>query len=139
MTSSPTNNHNFENPNIADSSTMNSPVSGQVEKLKNLLFAKDTAKTLGQSLSLIVVVVRESLVLAWLAFCWAIVAISWLGQKTVKGGQSIRSLYVSLQESNQNRTASDIASEAGKSLIDQSKNTVDRIVETAKQQVGINK
>ncbi|MGP1384651.1 MAG: hypothetical protein ACTS2F_13895 [Thainema sp.] len=118
---------------------MSSPISEQVEKLKKLLFDKDTAKTLGQGLSLIFIVIREALVLAWLAFCWAIVAVNWLGHKTVEGGQSARNLYVSLQEENQNRTASDIASGAGKSLVDQSKNTFNRVVETAKQQVGINK
>lgn len=139
MTSSSTNNRNFENSTTSDANTMTSPISEQVEKLKSLLFDKDTARTLGQGLSLIFVVVREALVLAWLAFCWATVAVNWLGHKTVQGGQSARNLYVSLQEENQNRTASDIASDAGKSLVDQSKNTFNRVVETAKQQVGINK
>lgn len=137
MTSSSTNNHNVQTSETVDSDTLNSPISEQLAKLKGLLFAKDTATTLGQGLNLIFVVVRESLVLAWLAFCWAIVAVSWIGQKSIQGGQSARNLYTSLQESHQNQTASDIASEAGKSLLDQSKITFNRVVTTAKQQVGL--
>ncbi|UBF30542.1 hypothetical protein K9N68_35790 (plasmid) [Kovacikia minuta CCNUW1] len=117
--------------------TINNPLAEQADKLKGILFTKDTATTLGQSVRLIFVVLKEALVLAWLALCWGIVAIGWLGNKSTQTGQQLRQQLTTFQETHQDQTASDIATETSKSVLNSSKTVVEQILTEAKKQVGL--
>lgn len=128
----------FADSTSPNSNAFNNPVAEQFQKLKQMVFTKDTARSLGQSLRLIFVVIRESLVLAWLALCWAIVAMSWLTTKTKQTSQTLKDNWTTFQESHQNQSASEIATETGKSVLNSSKSAIDRIVVEAKKQVGLN-
>ncbi len=124
-------------PSSADPDSANNPLKEQADKLKGSLFTKDTAATLGQSVRLIFVMLKEALVLAWLALCWGIVAISWLGNKTTQTGQQFRQQLTTFQETHQDQTASDIAAETSKSVLNTSKTVIEQILTGAKKQVGL--
>jgi hypothetical protein len=122
---------------IPDPGTANNPLREQADKLKGILFTKDTAATLGQSVRLLFVVLKEALVLAWLAVCWGIVAIGWLGNKTTETGQQFKQQWTTFQETHQNQTASDIVAETSKSVLNSSKTVMGQIMTGAKKQVGL--
>jgi hypothetical protein len=115
----------------------NRPLMEQVDKLRAILFRKDTAATLGQGAGLIFTVLKETAVLLWLALCWCIVAIAWLGNKTTQAGHQAKQQWTTFQESTQDRTPSDIAAETSKTVLNSSKTVMEQIVSTAKKQVGI--
>ncbi|MBL1176288.1 hypothetical protein [Pantanalinema sp. GBBB05] len=135
----------INNPATVNSSTPSSPrvdngnrpLTEQVDKLRGILLRKDTAETLGQGLGLLFSVVKETMVLLWLAFCWCIVAIAWLGNKTTQAGQQAKQQWTTFQESTQDRTPSDIAAETSKTVLNSSKTVMEQILTTAKKQVGI--
>jgi hypothetical protein len=120
-----------------DSSAISSPLNTQIRKLKQLLFTKDTATNLGESLRILFALLKETLMLIWLALCWGIVAIAWLATKTTQAGQTANNWWVTLQEARQHQTASDIAIGIGKSVLNTSKALVKQILTKAKKQVGL--
>lgn len=128
---------NSSNSATAKSSSLNNPLPEQVNKLRQLLFTKDTATTFGQSFRLLGVLIKEIVVLAWLALCWGIVAIGWLVNKTGQTGQLLQESWTKLQESNQNHTPSEIATETGKTVLNKGKTAIAQIMTEAKKQVGL--
>jgi hypothetical protein len=136
MTNSIMDDRSTANP-TTNSDLANNPLREQADKLKELLFTKDTAATLGQSVRLILVLLKEALVLAWLTLCWGIVAIGWLGNKTTETGQQFKQQLSTFQEAHQNQTVSDIAAETSKSVLNSSKSVMEQIVTGAKKQVGL--
>lgn len=128
---------NSSNSVTPESNALKNPLPEQVNKLRQILFTKDTATTFGQSFRLLGVLIKEMAVLAWLALCWGIVAIGWLVNKTGQTGQFLQASWTTLQTSNQHHTPSEIATETGKTVLNKGKTAIAQIMTEAKKQVGL--
>jgi hypothetical protein len=127
----------MSNVSTTDTNLGNGPLNEQVDKLKSLLFTKDTVTTLGQSINLVITLVKETLILGWLALCWTIVAIGWLGKTGLQTGEYLKQKLINLQESYQDRSPSDIATETRKTVMSSGKTIAEQILTGAKKQVGL--
>jgi hypothetical protein len=136
----------MSNPNLNQSvsnQTVNHPVEdanpaiAQLHKLRQIALTRDTVSTFSQSIRLLFTLLKETGILLWLAVCYGLIAIGWVGNKAVESGQRAKSWLNSLRESSQNQSATEIAAETGKSVLAGSKTTIDYVMTQAKKQVGL--
>jgi hypothetical protein len=124
------------NQKAANTHTTN-PTLAQLNKLQQLVFTRDTAITFTQSLRLLFVLVKESLVLLWLGLCYGLVAAGWLMSKVFHLGGNTKIWVNSIQEASREQSVSEIATEVGKTVLTSSKVTFDQVMTQAKKQVGL--
>jgi hypothetical protein len=113
-----------------DSNIVNTPIAEQFDKLKQIFLVNDTAKTFEQSLRLLFILIRESMILIWLALCWGVVALNWANVHLKQIGQGAKSWWNAFQEVDQHKSKMDIATEIVQ-------NTMQNLVAKAKKQVGL--
>jgi hypothetical protein len=118
-------------------SSENNSVLTQVYKIKQIAFHQDTTTTFGALARLLFNLVRESVVLAWLAICFAVVAVEWLGRRSRAMIQWGKTQFVQVQDSSQQRSSADVASDIGKSLVMTSQGAIAHLLVQAKMQLGI--
>ncbi len=111
---------------IKAESSMN--ISEQFTKLKDLFLLQDTGKTFIKSLRLLFIVIKESMILMWLALCWCVVGISLMGSKTTQASEKIVSWWHSL--SNQNKSTKEVAATT-------LRQAAQSIISKARKQVGL--
>ena len=109
----------------------------QASKLWDLLFAKETAETYQTTLNLTGTILKETAQLLWLIICSAFVFGAWFSDTTVKSGKSIRD-WVD-QKANPSAVSADQTSlaDTGKSLLDTGRVGVAKLLNQAREQLGI--
>jgi hypothetical protein len=100
----------------SNSDMANHSVAQQFDKLKQLFLVDDTLKTFEKSLHLLFVLIKESIILTWVALCWGIVALNSLGVHSVQLGQEVKAWRNSLQEEAQNKSKIEILTEIARDL-----------------------
>lgn len=109
----------------------------QLGKLRRMIFTRGTAATLGESFQLLIAVLKEVLVLVWLAVCFVLVAFEWVGHRAITAGRSTRIWFSTLEDGNPQQTVSEIAADTGKSLVARSQKTIAQVMVQAKKQLGL--
>jgi hypothetical protein len=122
--------------NSTESNVYKTPITEQFNKLQQLLTVNDTAKTFGTSLQLLFSLIKESMILIWLALCWGIVALSWLGNNTQQLGGKLKGYWNLAKEFSQHPKKQDIANKTIQFSFDKSKSALQQVVSEAKKQVG---
>jgi hypothetical protein len=120
------------NANLADT-----PIVEQFKKLQQMFLMNDTATTFGKSLGLLFVLVKESMILAWLALCWGIVGLSLAGNTAKQMIQGLKDWWNKLHELGQHQSTTDIATETAQSFFSKSQHVAQNLVVEAKKQVGL--
>lgn len=115
----------------------NNPTVAQLNKLQQLIFTRDTAITFTQSIRLLFMLLKESLILLWLGLCYGFVATGWLISRTIHLGGNTKTWVNSLQEASREQSVPEVATEIGKTVLTNSKATLDRAMNQAKKQVGL--
>jgi hypothetical protein len=116
---------------------MNNQVSAQLNKLRQIVFTRDTVVTLGQSIRILITLLQETLKLLWLVFCMVLVGFEWAGKQAIAAGQSLKTWSTRLPEMNSEQTASELAVETGKTLLTTAQRAIEQMMTHAKQQVGL--
>jgi hypothetical protein len=121
-----------ETPNCThtDSNVTNATISEQFEKLKQLFLIDDTVKTFEKSLRLLFILIRESITLIWLVFCWGIVALNWVGVHARQVSQGFKSWLKAFHAVDEHKSKKDIAAEIAR-------NAMQNLVVKAKKQIGL--
>jgi hypothetical protein len=120
------------NANLADT-----PIVEQFKKLQQMFVMNDTATTFGKSLGLLFVLIKESMILAWLALCWGIVGLSLAGNTAKQMIQGLKDWWNKLHELGQHQSTTDIATETAQSFFSKSQHVAQNLVVEAKKQVGL--
>ncbi len=128
------NQHSAQSDNTART-TM--PMTEQLHKMKQLLMNHDTAKTFQQSCRLLLSLLKETVVLLWLAICWVIVGTTWVVDRGRSLTITFQHLRDQLNKAKQERTPKEIVTEASQTLVQNSKTAMRSLVSEAKKQVGI--
>jgi hypothetical protein len=121
----------------SESSSSNSPISSQVEKLRQVILQRDTIDSFQQSLGLLFTVLKETTLLLWLVLCFSIVALTWLGEKAIALGRSLKTGLIELQENSRGQAPAEILSSTSRSVLLSSQSVANYLVTQAKQQVGL--
>jgi hypothetical protein len=120
----------FSNHENNSSTITSTSISEQFNKLKQLVVVNDTARTFKKSLRLLFVLIRESMILIWLAVCWGIVAVHWVGTYSTQMGQGVKNWWKAFHEIDSHQSKMDIAAEVAQ-------NAMQNLVSKAKKQIGI--
>lgn len=113
------------------------PTIAQLNKLRQIIFTRDTALTFSQSIRLLFTLLKESLVLLWLALCYTLVALGWLGNKAIQSGQVTQKWVSTLRETSREQSPGEVAAETGRTVLDGSKVAIDYVMTQARKQVGL--
>ncbi len=125
------------NQDTTNSKVTNTPIVQQFKKLQQMFLVHDTATTFGKSLGLLFVLIRESMILAWLALCWGIVGLSLAGNTGKQMFQGLKNWWNRLHELGQHQSTTDLATETAQSFFSKSQNVLQNLVVEAKKQVGL--
>jgi hypothetical protein len=120
-----------------DANLAGTPIVEQFKKLQQMFVMNDTATTFGKSLGLLFVLIKESMILAWLALCWGIVGLSLAGNTAKQMIQGLKDWWNKLHELGQHQSTTDIATETAQSFFSKSQHVVQNLVVEAKKQVGL--
>jgi len=123
--------------NKTDANASATPIVEQFKKLQQMFVMNDTATTFGKSLGLLFVLIKESMILAWLALCWGIVGLSLAGNTAKQMIQGLKDWWNKLHELGQHQSTTDIATETAQSFFSKSQHVVQNLVVEAKKQVGL--
>jgi hypothetical protein len=119
------------------SNLSNNPISSQVEKLRQVVLQRDTIESFQQSIGLLFTVLRETALLLWLVLCFSIVALTWLGEKAITSGRSLKIGLTELQENSRGQDPGELLSNTSRSVLLTSRSAASYLVTQAKQQVGL--
>lgn len=119
-----------------DSKTLDKPIVQQFKKLQQMVLINDPATTFGKSLGLLFALIKESMILGWLALCWGIVGLSLAGNTIKPTYQGLKDWWDRLHELRQHQSARDIATEATQSFVSKNQRIIQNLVVEAKKQVG---
>lgn len=119
-----------------DSKTSDTPIVQQFKKLQQMFLINDPATTFGKSLGLLFTLIKESIILGWLALCWGIVGLSLAGTTIKPTCQGLKDWWNRLHELRQHQSTRDIATEAAQSFVSKSQHIIQNLVVEAKKQVG---
>lgn len=109
----------------------------QASKIWDLLFADETGATYQRALNLTGTLLTELAQLVWLIVCSVFVFGAWVGDASMKAGQSIRE-WVDRQSSGAVKPASGkSAAAAGKSLLDTGRDGAAYLLAQAREQLGL--
>ncbi len=109
----------------------------QASKIWDLLFANETAATYQKALNLTGTFLTELAQLVWLIVCSVFVFGAWVGDASMKAGQSIRE-WVDRQSSGAVKPASQKSvTAAGKSLLDTGRDGAAYLLAQAREQLGL--
>lgn len=106
-----------------DSKTIDTPIVRQFKKLQQMFLLNDPATTFGKSLGLLFALIKESMILGWLALCWGIVGLSLAGATVKPTCQRLKDWWNRLHELRQHQSTRDIATEAAQSFVSKSQHT----------------
>ncbi len=106
------------------------PLAEQVIKMKELLVVNDTANTFSKSFRLLFLLLKEAAVLVWLALCWGVVALSWIGDGAKQIGPKLQIVWTSLKALGQRESKVELATGT-------MQNAIQTLVVKAKKQVGV--
>jgi hypothetical protein len=120
-----------------DANAADTPIVEQFKKLQQMFVMNDTATTFGKSLGLLFVLIRESMVLAWLVLCWGVVGLSLAGNTVKQIFQGFKGWWNRLHELGQHQSTTDIATETAQSFFSKSQHIAQNLVAEAKKQVGL--
>lgn len=112
---------------------MKNPLTEQITKVQQLLFASETLQTYQRAFSLTVNILKEVLLLGWLTLCLSLVLIDWAKNWAIESGQRLKTWVTSLEQ----QEGSEIASSTGESILNSSKNVLNFLVGQAKSQIGV--
>lgn len=112
---------------------MNTQISSQVAKVRQAIFAPETAATYQQAIALTGVIIAETTKLLWLLLCGILVLGEWTGKSGFQAGQSFRNWLTDIEKPSTDR----VLSEAGKALLSAGKSSVTSALSGAKEQLGI--
>jgi hypothetical protein len=113
-----------------DSNAKNTTIAEQFDKLKQLFLVDDTVKTFEKSVRLLFTLIRESITLIWLVFCWGIVALNWVGVHARQVAQGLKSWLKAFHAVDEHKSKKDIAAEIAQ-------NAMQNLVVKAKKQIGL--
>lgn len=125
------------NQDATNSEVTDTPIVQQFKKLQQMFLVHDTATTFSKSLGLLFVLIRESMILAWLALCWGIVGLSLVGNTAKQMIQGFKDWWNKLHELGQHQSTTEIATETAQSFFSKSQHVVQNLVVEAKKQVGL--
>jgi hypothetical protein len=125
------------NRNTTDSKATDTPIVQQFKKLQQMFVMNDTATTFGKSLGLLFVLLKESMILAWLALCWGIVGLSLAGNTAKQMFWGLQDWRNKLHELGEHQSTTDIATETAQSFFSKGQHVVQNLVVEAKKQVGL--
>ena len=109
----------------------------QASKIWDLLFADETAATYQKALNLTGTLLTELAQLVWLIICSVFVFGAWVGDASMKAGQSIRE-WVDRQSSGAVKPASKKSvTAAGKSLLETGRDGAAYLLAQAREQLGL--
>jgi hypothetical protein len=112
---------------------MSNQISAQANKLWQIVSAPDTASTYQKTITVTWQILKETALLLWLVVCLVLVLFDWIGSTAVKLGQQTKTWFDNLQSSNTDQ----MASEAGKSLLEVGKTGITSAVSLARGQLGL--
>jgi hypothetical protein len=130
MSTTRANDPKTSNHDVTNSILVSDSITQQFDKLKQLFFVNDTAKTFEKSLHLFFVLTKESMILIWLALCWVIVAVSWVSAHSTQIVHGVKGWWSAFHEVDPHKSKMDIA-------IETIQNTMQSLVLQAKKQVGL--
>jgi hypothetical protein len=121
---------------------MFSHITSQADKLRQLVFASDTAATYSKATSLTWAILKETGYLLWLVICIGLVLGEWIWKNSYTAGQSARNWVNSLESKESaspesSASMDQIFSDTGKKLLEVGKSSALKAVATAKDQLGI--
>ncbi|MGQ9871929.1 hypothetical protein [Leptodesmis sp.] len=120
-------------------------IQAQANKLWQIVSSPSTVKAYQETLALTWAILKETGQLLWLLLCLGLVAGDWFWKKSYKAGQDARVWIDAMQtkvetpeeEATQATSTADFLSETGKSLLATGQATVTRLLNTAKEQLGL--
>jgi hypothetical protein len=133
MSNRPMNDPTPTNHDITQAKTPETPIIEQFNKLKEIVLVNNTATTFANSLHLLLILIKESMILAWLALCWGIVALSLTGEQLKWLTQHLKHWWQHLNEVGQQKSATDMA----QAFTAKSQHVFQKLVVEARKQVGL--
>jgi hypothetical protein len=121
----------------SDSNFPSSPIFSQAEELRKVVLQRDTIVSFQQSTGLLFTVIRETALLLWLVLCFGVVAFTWLSEKAIALGKSVKTGFDDFQENSREQAPAEILSNTGKSVLLTSQSAANYLITYARKQVGI--
>ncbi len=114
-------------------------ITSQADKVRQTLFAPDTAATYKKAGSLTWAIIKETGYLLWLVICIVLVLGEWIWKNSYTAGQAARTWVNNLEtkEAAPSVGMDQMLSETGKKLLEVGKSSALKAVATAKGQLGI--
>jgi hypothetical protein len=112
---------------------MSNQISAQANKLWQIVSAPDTVGTYQKTIAVTWQILKETALLLWLVICLVLVLFDWIGSTAVQLGQQAKDWFNNLQDSSTDQ----MASEAGKSLLEVGKTGITSAVALAREQLGM--
>lgn len=120
-------------------------IQAQANKLWQIISNPSTAKTYQDTLAITWAILKETGQLLWLVLCLGLVAGDWFWKKSYKAGQDTRVWIDTMQtkvetpagEGDEAISTANFLGETGKSLLATGQAGVTRLLNTAKEQLGI--
>ena len=109
----------------------------QASELWDIIFSEETAATYQKALNLTGTILKEAAQLVWLIICSFFVFGAWVGDTSVRAGQSIRTWVDQQGSPSGASTGNPSVAEKGKSLLDTGRVGIAYLLDQAREQVGM--
>ena len=109
----------------------------QASELWDIIFSEETAATYQKALNLTGTILKEAAQLVWLVICSFFVFGAWVGDTSVRAGQSIRTWVDQQGTPSSASTTNPSLTEKGKSLLDTGRVGIAYLLDQAREQVGM--
>ena len=109
----------------------------QASELWDIIFSEETAATYQKALNLTGTILKEAAQLIWLVICSFFVFGAWVGDTSVRAGQSIRTWIDQQGTPGSAPSTNTSLAEKGKSLLDTGREGIAYLLDQAREQVGV--